>query len=237
MNLKQTKPRPTYSCRKTFTRIFQFKIILDQTRPLVWRRIEVPSCYSFWDLHCAIIDSFGWLDYHLHKFEVLNPKTGKNEILGIPDDDELGIIETLPGWEVKIDRYFSLTHPTAQYEYDFGDSWEHPIVLEAILPREAGVVYPRCVGGENACPPEDCGGIPGYDQFKKSIAYHNSPDHDAMLDWVGCQFDPTWFDIQMIRFSDPTLRWKVAFCERPMPKNFRVKQYHHLRDDPAQQKG
>jgi hypothetical protein len=230
---KSPKKEPktqSYSCKKVFSEVYQFKITLEYVKPMVWRRIQIPSCSSFWDLHCAITDSLGWLDYHLHQFKVSNPKTQEIEILGIPDNegfDDMPV--TLPEWTKKVSEYLTKDNPSVTYEYDFGDSWDHQIVLEEILPKEKGVRYPRCIGGENACPPEDCGGSTGYERFKKSIAYHNSPDHDEMLQWVGGWFDPAWFDINLVQFADPKLRWGIAFRQKPIPKNFRMKQYHNLR--------
>jgi hypothetical protein len=70
--------------------IVQFFIVLGETDPPVWRRIQVPGSYSFWDLHVAIQDSMGWLDYHLHEFQVWNPAKRKIELLGVPDDEGIG---------------------------------------------------------------------------------------------------------------------------------------------------
>lgn len=82
------------------------------------------------------------------------------------------------------------------YEYDFGDSWQHRIEVEKVLPPEPGVRYPRCLAGKRACPPEDVGGIFGYEEFLQAIRSPKHPEHEAMLEWAGGAFDPEAFDLQ-----------------------------------------
>lgn len=225
----------SYCCRKKFDAVHQFEIALQGIKPKVWRRIQVPSVYSFWELHCAITDVLGWLDYHLHMFTIKFPELGETDIIGIPDHDRFEddpII--LPGWELDIAEYFSDQNATCDYEYDFGDSWLHSVTLEKILPREEGVCYPRCIAGERACPPEDAGGPPGYASFLKSIKYLNAAEHDDFLAWVGGWFDPEWFDLNLIRFENPSTRWRVAFQHAPLPKTMRTVQYHRMKEQNPQ---
>jgi hypothetical protein len=235
MTVKTNKPnrrrqRKPYAYPYPFKWVFQFEIALQGIEPTIWRRIQVPDVYTFWDLHCAITDSLGWLDYHLHLFTIKNPKTGKEEHLGIPDDDFMDEDDdTIASWEKPIGKYFTLKNTTCDYLYDFGDSWHHSVTLEGILPREKGVSYPFCVSGERACPPEDVGSWSGYQRFLRSIAYLNAEDHADMLHWVGGWFDPEWFDLNLVRFEDPKRRFEVAFCGKEIPDNMRVEQYHRLR--------
>jgi hypothetical protein len=223
----------SYCCRKKFDTVYQFKISLQNIDPTIWRRIQVPDRYSFWDLHCAITDSLGWLDYHLHQFTIRFPASGEVDTIGVPDDEVLDEIEILPGWELTIAEYFSMENPSCEYEYDFGDGWKHSITLEEILPREGGIVYPRCIAGERACPPEDVGGPWGYGPFLKSISYLNSSDHDRLLEWVGGWFDPEWFELDLIRFGNPQKRWDIAFNNESIPKSMRTVQYHRMKYDPS----
>lgn len=226
------KPRRSYAYSRPFESLFQFKIALQEIEPTIWRQVQVPDTYTFWDLHCAITDCFGWLDYHLHQFKIFWPEGDETDIIGIPDKDRFeDDPETLPGWHLYISEYFSKENPTCDYEYDFGDGWRHSVTLEKILSREEGVTYPRCIGGENACPPEDVGGLPGYYRFLKAIRYHNAPDHDELLQWCGGWFDPSWLDLSLIQFEDPDLRFKVAFRGKPIPKGMRVVQYHRMKGD------
>jgi hypothetical protein len=200
--------------KRKFSQVYQFKIMLEGIKPPIWRRIQVPETYSFWDLHVAIQDSMGWLDYHLHEFKILNTVTGVTEEIGIPTDDDFGgEIEFLPGWERNIADYFSMKNPIAEYLYDFGDDWVHSIRLEQILPRAQGVKYPTCIAGERARPPEDCGGVSGYEEFLEVIMDPGHEEHEHMLEWAGGDFSPEYFNPKEVRFDDPDKRWKIAFTE------------------------
>ena len=145
---------------KRYERVYQFKVTLKGLKPALWRRIQVPETYSFWDLHVAVQDAMGWQDSHLHDFRVRNLHTRKKERIGIPDEDF--DLKILPGWECDIRDYFSIENSSATYVYDYGDNCEHTVKLEKILPRDEEMKYPRCTDGERACPPENCGGIHGY---------------------------------------------------------------------------
>lgn len=186
--------------------VYQFKITLKGLKPPIWRRIQVPGTYSFWDLHVAIQDSFGWLDCHLHNFEIINPRTGESEEIGIPTEDLGGFVDMLAGWECEISKYFSGGNKKADYIYDFGDDWNHDVRLEKILPRDPKVKYPVCTGGKRACPPEDCGGVWGYEELLEIIMDSGHERHDEMMEWLDGDFDPEHFDITKIRFDDPEER-------------------------------
>jgi len=187
--------------------IFQFKIELLGVEPPIWRRIQVPGNYTFWDLHVAIQDAMGWLDYHLHEFRI----AGSSVVVGIPDIDGDDPSDFRPGWEVGIGDFFSPTCPLAVYEYDFGDSWLHEVRLEDVYDVEKGVVYPRCLGGARRCPPEDCGGTYGYEDFLRAIGDPTDPERDSLLEWIGGSFDPEEFDPSKVHFDDPRERWRIAF--------------------------
>ena len=106
--------------KKNFTQVFQFKITIKDPKPLIWRRIHVPETYTFWDLHVAIQDSMGWLDYHLHEFEILDQTTKRKVRPGVPENDFDG--EVLTGRHHNISDYFSMGNKKSLYLYDFGDS-------------------------------------------------------------------------------------------------------------------
>ncbi len=197
--------------QKKFKRIYQFKITLWDSKQPIWRRIQVPEAYTFWDLHVAIQDAMGWSDYHLHLFEIVDPSTGMKCEIGIPEKeyDEYG--ETLPGWKQKIADYISMEYPKLDYVYDFGDNWKHKIQLEKILPRKKDVNYPRCIKGKRACPPEDCGGIWGYEEFLKAIKDPKHEEHKEMLEWIGGKFDSEHCDVNEVVLDDPDKRRKIAF--------------------------
>jgi len=197
--------------KKKFDKIYQFKITLRDSKPPIWRRIQVPDTYTFWDLHIAIQDVFGWSDYHLHEFEMIHPSSKRKVRIGFPDED-FGR-DILPNWKQKISDYFSMENKKSDYLYDFGDSWEHEITLEKILASEKGVNYPKCVKGKRACPPEDCGGIWGYEEFLEAIKDPEHEQHNEMLEWIGEEFDPEYFDPNEITFDDPDKRLKTAFSQ------------------------
>ena len=117
----------------------------------------------------------------------------------------------LPGWMIPIAELFTLTARRATYEYDFGDGWEHDILMEKILLRDKSAQYPVCTGGRRACPPEDCGGIGGYEDFLAAVVDPAHAEHAALLEWVGGSFDPKHFDKNEIQFDDPRQRWELAF--------------------------
>ena len=199
---------------KPFNKVYQFKVTLKGIRPPIWRRIQVPGTYSFWDLHVAIQDAMGWFDSHLHSFEMINPKTGFKEDIGIPDDD-FGAFDhdVIPGWERQISSYFTPDNSKSLYIYDFGDDWKHEIRLEKILPPDKDIAYPRCIKGKRACPPEDCGGAWGYEEMLETLSDPEHEDYENTVEWIGEFFDPEYFDLSEIEFEDPQDRWDMAFTE------------------------
>ncbi|WP_425363558.1 plasmid pRiA4b ORF-3 family protein [Candidatus Tisiphia endosymbiont of Hybos culiciformis] len=180
--------------------VYQFKITLLYTKPLIWRCIQVPEEYSFEDLHIAIQDAMGWENCHLHQFEMLNPKTGQKDLIGMSDDKDF--CESIPEDKAKIAKYFLSPKDKAIYEYDFGDGWEHEIILEKILPAVAGSQYPQCLEGERACPPEDCGGAGGYEYLLEIIANPNHEEYEERMECLRDGFNPKEFDPQSVEFSD-----------------------------------
>ena len=191
--------------------VYQFKITLKEIAPPIWRCIQVSEDYTFWDLHVAIQDSMGWTDSHLHSFTLKNLKTGLRTELGIPNPDYDDDDGTLEGWKEKISAWFSKENDSADYVYDFGDYWEHSLILEKILPKENGKTYPCCTTGARACPPEDCGSIPGYFNLLEIIKNPEHKEHKEMLTWLGGHYDPEQFDKDKIHFDNPGERLKALF--------------------------
>jgi len=197
--------------------IHQFKITLRGISPPIWRRIQVPAAYSFWDLHVAIQDSMGWLDYHLHEFHIKKPRGRKEVLIGIPESE--ADRNFIPGWEVPIEAYFNEPGTTAIYNYDFGDDWCHEVLLEGILLKDPSVKYPVCVAGERACPPEDCGGIYGYESLLQILEKPRSKKYKEMVSWLSGHaknyfpYQPDHFDPNTVEFWDPAKRWQMAFTQ------------------------
>lgn len=140
---------------------YQIKVTLSDEPP-IWRRLEIPGNFTFSDFHVAIQDAMGWHDCHLHEFEVRNPLTKENEIIGIPDDESDWDREIISGMKRKVSDIFSLENIKAKYTYDYGDNWVHRIEVERIKTIARNSKYPMCIGGNAACPPEDCGGLSEY---------------------------------------------------------------------------
>jgi hypothetical protein len=194
--------------------VLQFRIELPEILPLIWRRILVPSDYNFWDLHVALQDSMGWLDYHLHHFEI-KAKGKKTEArIGIPDFDRFDELpEVFPGWEIPVLNYFNDLGITARYQYDYGDSWWHTVQLEGYLFREKRCKYPVCLDGARARPPEDCGGERGYYEMLQTLSNPEAMEPGAMRTSVGEQWDPESFDKDAVKFDNPYKRWRGAFLD------------------------
>jgi hypothetical protein len=192
------------------TAIYRFEIRLREIEPPIWRLIEIPQRASFWDLHVAIQDAMGWLDYHLHEFSLELSRAGRVLRIGIPDE-ETGM-DVLPGWEEPIALYFRAPGDRALYWYDFGDDWRHDVTLVAIEARVKGKRYPCCIAGQRACPPEDCGGPPGYFEVIHTLASPDDPEHDELRAWLadyrggGRPYDPEAFDPAAVRFSSAARR-------------------------------
>jgi hypothetical protein len=195
--------------KKKYSRVYQFRITLEDIKPPVWRRIQVPETYTFWDLHVAIQDVMGWSDYHLHQFKVIDPVTKTRVDIGIPDEQD-SYYEILPGWKQKIPDYFTEENKKAGYTYDFGDNWNHTVLLEKILRPEKSVACPICIDGQRACPPEDCGGVGGYEEFLEIIMDPGDERYKEMLAWAG-DFEPEYFDKNGVVFDDPAKRFKTLW--------------------------
>ena len=196
---------------------YQLKISLVDSKPCTWRRVVIPADVTFRRLHDTIQFSMGWHDYHLYEFEFPDEK------LRITNDDEAYqeykfytakykgkklskkvdphgfILRTLETTikqpeRVKIDRFFE-GYKNIPYVYDFGDYWQHEIVLEQII-EDYQFGYPTCLAGEGDCPPEDVGGLRGYEDFLEAWKDPNHPGHQEMVDWAEGQhyrgFDIDW---------------------------------------------
>jgi hypothetical protein len=117
----------------------------------------------------------------------------------------------LPGWESKVGDYIqSSDNRKFTYLYDFGDSWNHLIEFEGESEKQQSK-YPICLDGARACPPEDIGGVPGYENFLEAINDKSHEEHEEFLEWVGGKFDPEKFDSKKVKFHNPKTRWKQVF--------------------------
>lgn len=176
------------------------------------RRIQIPSTYTFWDLHCAIQDSFGWTDTHLHEFRLVLPVLDREARFGIPFED-FGQEPAIPCWKIKVADMLIALRARFHYLYDFGDGWLHIVELEKLLPCEEGVSYPRCIGGRRRCPPEDCGGIYMYSELLKILADPGHPEYAEKVAWCGGVFDPAEFSVGEVEFMDPREELRIRLEE------------------------
>jgi hypothetical protein len=173
----------------TNANIYQIKITLRHSRPPIWRRIQVAGDTKLGKLHKTIQAAMGWTDSHLHQFFV------GDDSYGVPDPDYPGEIKSERN--VRLDRIAG-EGDTLMYEYDFGDGWEHEIHVEKVLPAETGKRYPICLAGKRACPPEDCGGIPGYERLLEILRDPANEEYAETIEWLGGAFDPEGFDLAMV---------------------------------------
>lgn len=169
--------------------VVTLRVTLLGTEPSVWRRLEVPSSLTLDRLHDILVTAMGWFDYHLHAFEI----DGRR--YGVPDDS-FGFDDTLPESEIVLADLVGVSVDRFVYEYDFGDYWQHEIVVESVGEPVPGADYPRCTAGERACPPEDCGGIRGFAEFVEAMADRRHPEHKGLRAWYGGEFDPAAFSAE-----------------------------------------
>ncbi|HEY3267562.1 MAG TPA: plasmid pRiA4b ORF-3 family protein [Armatimonadota bacterium] len=180
--------------------IYQLKITLVGIRPPVWRRVQTEAGITLGKLHGVIQAAMGWTDSHMHGFDVRGVSYGQP----IPDLDS--DLEMKSETRMKLRQAAPKERSRFRYEYDFGDSWQHDILLEKIVPAEPGVRYPVCVGGRRACPPEDCGGVWGYADLLGKLADPESEEREDLLEWLGGEIDPEHFDLEEVNRSLAHLR-------------------------------
>jgi hypothetical protein len=170
------------------TTVYQIKVTLEGSKPTIWRRLLVPANLTLGDLHYIIQIAIGWTDSHLHQFHI------GGKYYGVPHPD----MEVANEERVKLAQIITGEKFKFRYEYDFGDSWMHAILVEKVLPAEPGQPYPICVKGKMHGPPEDCGGVWGYADFVDAMADPKHPEHKNMREWYGEDFDPEAFDIDEV---------------------------------------
>lgn len=170
--------------------VHRLKVSLRQVKPPIWRRIEVPSDIKLSDLSDVLEAAMGWYGGHLHAFEagavVYEPPHPEGFSFGRRPVDE---------GKARLGEVLPVVGSKMRWDYDFGDGWEHDVVVEAIAPRQAEVIYPICLAGKRACPPEDCGGPWAYGNLLDVLADPAHPEHDDLVEWLRPEFDPAEFDV------------------------------------------
>ena len=181
----------------TPTAVYQLKVSLRDSKPPIWRRLEVLSTTNLAKLHKILQIAMGWTNSHLHQFHIAGQAYS---------DPTFELEETANEGRMTLDKLKLQEKACIQYEYDFGDDWIHDVLVEKIVSPEPGAHYPRALTGKRACPPEDCGGIWGYAELLEAIADPKHPDHDEMLEWLDEDFDPEAFDLEAVNAQLHALR-------------------------------
>lgn len=193
--------------------IYQIKVTLNGTRPPVWRRIQVLANTTLLKLHDILQIVMGWQDYHLHLFTI------EGITYGDPADDEFGDMGTLDEASFKLNQVIDREGQRLGYEYDFGDGWQHTLLVEKILPSQEGVRYPICLKGSRACPPEDVGGVWGYQHMLEAIRNPGHEEHEEYLTWIGGDFDPAAFDLAEVNAQLRSMgRGRSTEASSPWPR-------------------
>lgn len=176
--------------RQPSTQAYQLYVELEWVRPKVWRRFLVPTTIELPWLHTTLLFGTGWQGGHVHEFVFGPDNYGRKEPgLDLPEvmDEEHVTLRDALG-----------ARKSFVYVYDYGDNWRHKVKVEKIVTLDKPISTCVCLGGENACPPEDVGGAPGYENFLAALANPNDPEHDELKAWIGGEFDPTAFDLDEV---------------------------------------
>ncbi|MFB3814432.1 MAG: plasmid pRiA4b ORF-3 family protein [Terriglobales bacterium] len=185
--------------------VYQIKVTLLGTKPPIWRRLLVPAIMTLAQLHDALQIAMGWQDCHLHEFEIGGQRYGVPD----PEMDVFGE-RVMNEKKARLCNVLGTAGAKALYTYDFGDGWEHSVVVEKAMKSEDGTAYPICTGGKRHCPPEDCGGIYGYYDFLDAIADPNHKQHGELLEWIGGRFDPDDFSVEKTNAELANLQRRFA---------------------------
>jgi hypothetical protein len=174
------------------------RIELFDTEPLIWREVEVPTSITLKGLHGVIQAAMGWYDQHLWEFRLGRQAYGQP----VTGDDGWGGPPPMRADKTVLADLLRPRKTVLEYLYDFGDSWEHRLIVSRVRPGEPDVLYPRFVAGEHPAPPEDCGGLPGFYASLEALADPGHPDHEDAADWLD-GYDPA-------RFEELRLKMAVA---------------------------
>jgi hypothetical protein len=187
-----TTPRKKEAVRPA-EKAIQFKVQLCYLRPPIWRRVVLPDNATLGDLHQVVQLAMGWDNCHMHSFRIggvyyTSRDASAMEAMDMENEERVPLAEIVMRPRQKF-----------IYEYDFGDSWEHEIVAEKFLPLDPATTYPVCLGGARACPPEDCGSFPGYEDILAAVkASKPTEEQEDLLEWAGKDYDPEHFDIDLV---------------------------------------
>ncbi|EKE02169.1 MAG: plasmid pRiA4b ORF-3 family protein [uncultured bacterium] len=202
------------------SQVLQLKITLEGIDPPIWRRFLIDDSINFKKLHKIIQIIMGWEDYHLYNFQIDKityieaSQDSKNQFAvdamwsGFKSGSEK---KKYKDNEAIVSDFINKEKQKILYTYDFGDSWEHLINVEKIFPKEADKKYPLCIDGARACPPEDCGGIWGYQELLEILKDPRHPEYEERIEeWLGGDFDPEEFNLENINKKLKNIRYGRA---------------------------
>lgn len=188
--------------------LYQLRVVLDRSQPEIWRRLQVPGNANLGWLHAVLQVAMGWTNSHLHQFKIgkafySDPRHHFAEYEGDP--------EILDEQKARLQQLVPHEQDTFGYEYDFGDSWDHVITVEKLLPPPpVRATFAVCLDGARACPPEDCGGIYGYAELLKALKDRKHPEHRTLKAWLGRPFDAEAFEVAEANLWLRNLKWPRA---------------------------
>ena len=168
------------------TLAYQLYVELEWVAPKVWRRFLVPMTIDLPLLHVTLLFGMGWQGGHIHEFVIGHDHYGPTDMVELDhiiDEQNVTLRDALGAKK------------TFTYVYDYGDDWRHKVKVEKIMTLDTPIDTGMCIGGENACPPEDVGGPPGYEEFLAALADPKHPQHRDLKQWIGGSFDPTAFSV------------------------------------------
>ncbi len=185
--------------------LYQLQVVLLDSEPLIWRRLQVPGDATLAWLHAVLQVAVGWTNSHLHQFLVGEDTYSDTRHNGAEYE---GAPKILDASKFTLRQIAPREQDAFGYAYDFGDSWEHAIIVEEILPPvAAAATHALCLDGARACPPEDCGGVGGYEELLKVLKNRKHPEHKYMKEWLGRPFDPEAFDVAKTNLWLRKLKW------------------------------
>jgi hypothetical protein len=177
---------------KNLENIYQIKVGLLEINPLIWRRFLIPANVTLHRLHLVLQDVMGWQNYHLYSFQI-----GKKEYSTPNPDNDFYELDFKNSYQAKLGNIVKEKGSIFLYEYDFGDGWEHQLLVEDIIDRDLEKRYPICIAGENASPPEDSGGPHGYMEMLEIIKNPYHKEFNSARTWLGKKIDPYKFDLKL----------------------------------------
>lgn len=177
--------RPTAT--DSFLQIARLRIELEDSDPPIWRLVEVPTSVTLKVLHDIVQTAMGWFDYHLWEMRI------DDQTYGLPMEDDWGTAPRKIAARIRLRDVLAPGATTIAYSYDFGDDWQHTLTLSDVRQGDPALAYPRFIGGERACPPEDCGGISGFYDMLEIRSDSTHEQYIEINDWLD-GYDPDELD-------------------------------------------